>query len=138
MKEPNRTIALSASAHKPAQGVAPPRLSCRLYSSRNKRRHYFDKDLFSEPVWDMLLALHCAASEGEDMAISSIATAGDGPYSTGLRWLAVLQDRGLVRRTAHPADGRSSFVTLTELGCASMESYLQRVARDEWATDSGK
>lgn len=82
----------------------------------------------------MLLALHCAASKGEDMAISSIATAGDGPYSTGLRWLAVLQDRGLVRRAAHPVDGRSSFITLTDLGRTSMESYLQRVAREEWAS----
>ena len=133
MKEPNRTITLRTSADKPAEGAPRPQLSCRLYSSRNKRRHFFDKDLFSEPVWDMLLALHCAASKGQDMAISSIATAGDGPYSTGLRWLAVLQDRGLVCRSAHPADGRSSFVTLTDLGCASMESYLQRVGREEWA-----
>ena len=128
----NRVIHPPVSTDMPP--VARPQLSCRLYSARNKRRHYFDKDLFSEPVWDMLLALHCAASKGEETSISSIARAGDGSYSTGLRWLAVLQDRGLVQRTAHPADGRSSFVALTDLGRTSMDQYLQRVGREELAT----
>lgn len=131
MVQANRRIYLPTSTG--TLRAARPQLSCRLYSARNKRRHFFDKDLFSEPVWDMLLALHCGASKGEDMSISSIARAGDAPYSTGLRWLAVLQDRGLVRRTAHPADGRSSFVTLTDLGRTSMDQYLERVGREELA-----
>jgi DNA-binding MarR family transcriptional regulator len=132
MIQPNRLINLPVSTD--VLRAARPQLSCRLYSARNKRRHFFDKDLFSEPVWDMLLVLHCAASKGEDTSISSIARAGDGPYSTGLRWLAVLQDRGLVQRTANPADGRSSFVALTDLGRTSMDQYVQRVEREELAT----
>jgi DNA-binding MarR family transcriptional regulator len=133
MNHPNRITNLPSSTDQPPPGLARPQLSCRLYSARNKRRHFFDKNLFSDPVWDMLLALHCAASKGQDTTISSIARAGDGPYSTGLRWLAVLQDQGLVQRTAHPADGRSSFVALTELGRTSMEHYLQRISLEELA-----
>lgn len=131
------TSSLPMSADLQVVGSARSGLSCSLYSARNKRRYFFDKILFSEPAWDMLLVLHCAESTGKDLPISSVARAGDGPYSTGLRWLAVLEDRGLVHRTAHPSDARSSLVALTEAGRASMEHYFERLSDEEFQLASG-
>ena len=44
--------------------------------------------------------------------------------------VAKLEDRGLIRRTPHPTDGRQVLLSPSEAGLAVLEDY-QRV-RDEW------
>ena len=44
--------------------------------------------------------------------------------------LAMLEERGLVRRDAHPADRRQAIIAITEAGTALLDS--ERRSRDAW------
>lgn len=119
------------SSGEPANDVAPGDLSCVLASIRDDRRHFFDTNLFSDPVWDMLLELHCAGTRGQKRLVSSVAVVAGCPHSTGLRWLTLMEDRGLVQRSANPSDGRSYLVELTPSARASMGRYLERIGSNQ-------
>jgi DNA-binding MarR family transcriptional regulator len=111
----------------PANDAAPQDLSCALVAIRDERRHFFEASLFSDPAWDMLLELHCSTVKGETRSVSSLSIVAGCPHSTGLRWLALLEDRGLVQRSGHPTDGRSYLVQLTPSAQSSMSQYLERI-----------
>ncbi|MGN6609055.1 MAG: MarR family winged helix-turn-helix transcriptional regulator [Jatrophihabitans sp.] len=78
--------------------------------------------------------------------ISALATLKkSGPMSAGdlaaaervqppsmTKVLTQLEERGLVRRDAHPTDRRSSIIAITEAGLALLDSERQR--RDAWLT----
>lgn len=44
--------------------------------------------------------------------------------------LAYLEERGLLRREAHPADRRSAIIVITDAGIALLDQ--ERESRDEW------
>lgn len=86
---------------------------------------------------------------GSDYAVVSVLSVDDAvtpgeiaqhtgsPFPTISRALARLEQRGLVRRAAHPTDGRSALISLTESGRAQLESarpvFSEAVARVEQA-----
>lgn len=94
-----------------------------LHEQRSQRADYFTDDLFGEPSWDMLLGLYIEAGEGI-VAVSRACQMGSAPLTTGQRWIAVLEHRGLVRSSAHPNDKRVRIVEMTEGGRAKMDQYL--------------
>jgi DNA-binding MarR family transcriptional regulator len=49
---------------------------------------------------------------------------------TMTRTLATLEKRGLVRRSAHPTDGRATVISITDAGHALI--HRDRQQRDEW------
>ena len=103
------------------------RLACGVYAARRERRHFFDPKLFADPAWDMLLVLYCAHVGGETLTVSSVVQAAEIPSTTGLRWLAAVEEAGLVERTPHPSDRRAVHVRLTCLALQKMEAYLDRL-----------
>jgi DNA-binding MarR family transcriptional regulator len=42
-----------------------------------------------------------------------------------LRWVAILEGQGLVKRTGDKADQRRTWVALTDLGVQKMTNYLR-------------
>lgn len=77
-----------------------------------------------EPAWDILLDLFIAQGEGKTVSVSSACIGSASPPTTGLRWLGVLADEGLIVRENDPADHRRVLVRLTPAGTAAMERFF--------------
>lgn len=99
-------------------------LARELYVERRRRTRYFDADLFGEPSWDILLDLYIAAREDRRVPTTSACIGAHVPPTTALRWLRLLEARGLVEREEDGRDGRRTFVALSPLGMQTMEGFL--------------
>lgn len=103
------------------------RLACHIYDARRARDRLFDRGLFGEPAWDMLLALYCLPTRGELLTVTSLALASAVPQSTGYRWQTFLTEQGLIERGPVGVDLRKQFMRLTEEGRRVLETYLTRL-----------
>lgn len=102
------------------------------YRTRRIRGTIFGDDaLFGEPAWDLLLDLFIAAKEGKRVPVTSACIGAAVPTTTALRWLAILEDRGLIVREGDPADARRVFVRLSADAYARMIAYFARAAGGE-------
>ena len=100
------------------------RLAEALIRIRRMRDSYFHKDLFADPAWDMLLDLFVQRCLGRRVAITSACYASHVSQTTALRWLSLLEERGLVSREEDRGDRRRAFVGLTPTGEAAVARYL--------------
>ncbi len=126
----------AADSAPPAEAAPPPpvlprshlALARKAYALRRKRASIFgNPDLFGEPAWDILLDLYIAQGEGKPVSVSSACIGSAAPPTTGLRWLGVLADEGLVVRENDPADHRRVLVRLTAAGQAAMDRFFEAV-----------
>jgi hypothetical protein len=100
-------------------------LARKTYAARRRRAAIFgEADLFGEPAWDILLDLYIAHVEGKDVSVSSACIGSAAPPTTGLRWLGVLAEHGMVVREHDPDDQRRVLVRLTERGLEAMDRYF--------------
>ena len=96
-----------------------------LYAIRRHRPAIFgNAELFGEPAWDILLDLYVAHAEDKPVSVSSACIGSDSPATTGLRWLGILAQEGLVVREHDPDD---QLVRLSDEGLASMDAYFAHV-----------
>jgi len=101
----------------------------RLHLARRRRGRHFRDKLFCDPAWDILLDLFIAAERGRDISVTSACLAAGVPSTTGLRWLQMLEDEGLVISEPDAHDGRRRFIRLTREATARMRAYLAEEAR---------
>jgi DNA-binding MarR family transcriptional regulator len=94
----------------------------RLYTMRRARR--LPPDLLGEPAWDMLLDLMVHYARDRQVSITSAAIASGVPPTTALRWIASLEDHGLVERRQSDLDKRVSYVRLSRKGFLAMDASL--------------
>ena len=100
------------------------------YAERRLRDRLFDDpEIFGEPAWDALLDIAHSETKGERLAVTSACIGSCAPPTTALRWLKVLEERGLVTREADSSDARRSFVKMTAEGRRKVERYFQEVKR---------
>ena len=92
--------------------------------NRKLRNNYFGADLFGEPAWDILLDLFVNAIEGKRVSTTSVCIGADVPTTTGLRYLTLLEERGLVARATSEKDARVTYVSLTKDGMEKMKAFL--------------
>lgn len=102
-------------------------LAREVYLGRRRRERFLAADLFGEPTWDILLDLFIAAGEGRRVPTTSACIGANVPPTTALRWLRILESRGLVEREDDGRDGRRTFVCLTPRGAAAMVDLM-----DQW------
>jgi DNA-binding MarR family transcriptional regulator len=112
----------------PLRGSDPIALAVQLYRARRLRDSLLSGVLFAEPAWDILLDLYVAHHEGRDVSVSSACLAACVPPTTGLRWLGVLEQQGLIAREASPSDSRRVHVKLTAGAIDRMTDVLLRIA----------
>jgi len=98
-----------------------------VLSSRLVREQYFQRDLFGEPAWEILLALYAIDDSGARFTISKLAECINAPLSTVVRWVKTLEEQSLVSRVDHPTDRRIIFVRLLDKGRKAMDDYLNAI-----------
>lgn len=103
-------------------------LAAAAYRERRIRDACFgdDSDLFGEPVWDMLLDLYSARMRGVPVSVSSACIAAHVPNTTALRYIAIMETRGLVSRRRDDADARRVFVEISDRAMAQVRAWLER------------
>lgn len=99
-------------------------LAQEFYSERRRRKEFLPADLFGEPAWDIMLDLYVAAKLDKRIAVTSACLGADVPVTTALRWLHLLEVKGLIERYDDDRDQRRTFVRLTTQGYASMTRYF--------------
>lgn len=101
------------------------------YRDRRRRADIFqDATLFGEPAWDILLDLFIAAKERKRLPVTSACIGAAVPATTALRWLTVLEDKGLILRENDMSDARRVFVRLSADGYEKMVTFFSEVAGD--------
>ena len=96
----------------------------RMLSRRRLREGFFGSEMFGEPAFDLLLDLFVQEVDGLHAFTTSLALASGAPMTTALRQIAMLVDRGFVRRVPDPVDRRRVMLQLTEQGSGVMRDYL--------------
>jgi DNA-binding MarR family transcriptional regulator len=95
-----------------------------IHDARKRRLNLFDALLFGEPAWDMLLTLFVARCRGEQLTTTRLCAATGSPRATGLRWIGLLSNQGLLQRLRAPKDARVTLIELTATGYALMRRYV--------------
>jgi DNA-binding MarR family transcriptional regulator len=90
---------------------------------RRSRERLMGKAMIGEPAFDLLLFLYVHSGQRES-SLTSLAKPAGIPYSSAMRWIAYLTDKGLVARRESKSDRRASSVELTPLGRAVMDELL--------------
>ncbi len=120
MLEPNQSV--------PRPGKRPDKAdqARAIYQVRRSRSAIFEHpEIFGEPAWDILLDLYIATAEGKEISVSSACIGSAVPPTTGLRWLGILADKGLILRRHDPIDQRRVLVHLTREGLTLMDRFFE-------------
>ena len=104
-----------------------PRLVRQLISARHARAKFFDRELFADPAWDMLLDLTAAQAEKQQVSVTSLCIAAEVPATTALRWIKQLVETGVFLRVSDPTDRRRAFIALSEQSSDAMARYFAEV-----------
>lgn len=82
-------------------------------------------DIFSMPAWEILLELLLAELTGQKNQVTTVGLDTGIPQSTVQRWLAVLENLGLVQRRRDRTDKRRQWVGLTARARQGLLDYFQ-------------
>ena len=96
----------------------------RIIRARRRRGKYFPAHLFSDPAWDILLAVALADLEQQRITVGKLCEAADAPKTTALRYIEALIEEGIIVRTADPLCRRRRFLSLSPDAARQMKSYL--------------
>lgn len=96
-----------------------------LLHMRRLRARHFNRVMFAEPAWDILLLLYLGGSLEGRQTIGHLAELIETPLTTVLRWVAYLEKERLVERRDHPTDRRMVFIELTDKGRKAMDAFLR-------------
>jgi DNA-binding MarR family transcriptional regulator len=106
------------------------RLIRRIIRQRQQRERFFNSELLSDPVWDMLLDLAAATAEYRKVSVTSLCIASRVPPSTALRWIGLMAEQGLVLRIEDPLDRRRVFIALSEKAMSDIARYFESLGAD--------
>ena len=83
---------------------------------RRARSAILGKQLFSDPAWDIILELYAAKLGERQMSVADVARAIETPESTTRRWVAALEERGLVQSRTDLTKANVVWISLTDDG----------------------
>lgn len=92
---------------------------------RRLRNDYLSADILNDASWDMMLDLYLSERSGREVTVSSLCIASRAPFTTALRWIAKLEQEGLIYRQPRPNDRRSSHMLLSDKGRVAMEGWAR-------------
>ena len=95
-----------------------------LYAERRRRDDLFPDGLFSEPAWDLMLALFIARDKGQTLILCKAYRAAGVSDTTGRRLLDRMEADGLVTRRRAPRSRKMRVVELTDEAVRRLIDYL--------------
>ena len=95
-----------------------------IICARQKRATVFSPTLFSDPAWDILLALFLTELRQQKVATTELAILTSIPLTTALRWIEALEQKGWLRRLPDASDQRRTFVELSARGASAMHAWV--------------
>ena len=101
----------------------------RILAGRRERDRYFDPMVFSNPAWDMLLAMYVASAEGRVQSVLDCCAAAPVAQKVALRWLAYLKHEDMVIETRDSAQPRQTHIQLSDLMRRTISAYLGSLIR---------
>jgi DNA-binding MarR family transcriptional regulator len=101
--------------------------AAQIYRMRRARDHVLPQGLTGEPAWDILLALY--SEEPAHPTVSSACYSSGVPHTAALRWIRLLEGRGLVHRVEHPRDEKVILLSLTDEGVRMVQDALKAMLR---------
>jgi DNA-binding MarR family transcriptional regulator len=126
VREALTAVAARIDAGAPGAPATPDAIARVLLDTRRARREALGANLFSDPAWDMLLALFAAAERGEALSVSQLCAASSVAQTTALRWVDSLEAAGLVSRGLDPADARRTLLALSPTAREKIRLHLHR------------
>lgn len=91
---------------------------------RSMRSARLSPELFGEPAWNILLDLFVHTDRLRRVSVTEACIASGAPPTTGLRWLNLLIEKGLVVREESTADNRVTFVSLSDEAKKILTEYF--------------
>lgn len=101
-----------------------------ILRARRARDTYFGEEMFADPAWDALLHIYTFYLSEYRVSVSGLGHASGVAPTTALRWIKVLETKGLIQRHADPFDGRRFFLELSDEGARRMDSFFAAVGDD--------
>ncbi|MGR6329162.1 hypothetical protein ACU5AX_08860 [Sphingomonas sp. XXL09] len=98
-----------------------------ILASRRKLATRFDPALFANPGMDIMLFLFASGIHGATVTTNACCAAAGVPRTTALRWIKLLQDRGLVEGSDDAADRRVTMLALTGTGRDTLRDWLNEI-----------
>lgn len=92
--------------------------------NRRRRDDYLPTHIFGEPGWVMMLELYISSDEQRPVPVTSLCAMSGEPQSTALRWIAILEQEGLVFRSDASPDKRVRIVSLSLTGLELLDDYF--------------
>jgi predicted transcriptional regulator len=99
----------------------------RRYIAARRERNVLAEGLFSDPAWDILLELFASSLEGQEVTVTGACTSAGCPPTTGLRYLRLMHDAGLIHRRDHWRDMRMKVISITDEGRDFVQTFLTRL-----------
>jgi DNA-binding MarR family transcriptional regulator len=90
---------------------------------RAARERMLGRAAIGEPAFDLLLRLYVHSGQKE-ASLTSLARSAGIPFSSAMRWIRYLTDKGLVECSESRSDRRATCVQLTSSGRAMMGEFL--------------
>lgn len=95
-----------------------------ILCARQLRSSIFGQGLFADPPWDIVLILYLAQLRNETVPLARLAEAASISANAVDRWLAVLDQQGLIKRTRSVSDDREPQVELSQKGSSAMRRWF--------------
>lgn len=90
---------------------------------RRSRERLMGRAMIGEPAFDLFLSLYVNSGAGE-ISLTRLARSANVPYSSAVRWISYLADKGFVVRCHSESDRRTVSVRLTRSGQAVLDEFL--------------
>lgn len=98
--------------------------AAKLADARRNRARSLPGELLGEPAWDILLELF---SQPAAQSMKSLCIGAGVPLTTTLRWVALLEQQGMLDQFPDPGDARRTLVRLTADGQAKVADAVSGI-----------
>lgn len=99
-----------------------------IASARRRLNDHLEASLFANPGLDIMLFLFAEGWNGATVTTNACCAAAGVPRTTALRWIKLLQDRGLVHGSDDISDRRVTMLALTAVGRDTIRTWLGEIA----------